>query len=113
MIDPRAWRMPEAELMEEIRRMCTSLRLLAFHVRDSRGSWGAGFPDLCIASRRGVIFAELKSMTGTLTADQRRWRDALTAAGVTYRLWTPADYFAGVIAGELVKLSPLPVAGIA
>ena len=96
--------------MEHVRGMCKDLALLVFHVRDSRGSWGPGFPDLCIASRKGTLFVECKSMTGTLSADQRRWRDALEAAGMAYRLWKPSDYYSGVIANELVALSSLPVA---
>lgn len=109
-IDPRAWSMTEAELMEGIRRMCDRLGLLAFHVRDSRGSWGPGFPDLVISSRKGCVFAECKSMTGTLSPDQRRWRDALTTAGMPYQVWKPSHYYDGTIANELVKLSSLPIA---
>ena len=109
-IDPRAWSMTEAGLMERIRKMCKDLGLLTFHVRDSRGSWGPGWPDLCIASRKGVLFAECKSQSGSLSPDQRRWRDALVAAGMNYHLWRPSDALNGTIANELVKLSPLPVA---
>ena len=108
-IDPRAWSMTEAGLMERIRKMCKQLGLLHFHIRDSRGSWGPGFPDLVIASRKGVLIAECKSQTGVLSPDQRRWRDALTAAGMNYHLWRPSHCLDGTIANALVRLSPLPV----
>lgn len=109
-IDRRAWSMTEDGLMEHIRVICKQLGLLAFHVRDSRGSWGPGFPDLVIASRKGTLFVECKSMTGTVSQDQRKWRDALTAAGMPYQLWKPSDYYSGTISAELVALSSLPVA---
>lgn len=102
--------MTEDGLMEHVRGMCKQLGILAFHVRDSRGSWGPGFPDLCLASRKGVVFVECKNQSNTLSADQRRWRDALTAAGMAWRLWRPADYYSGEIALELAALSALPVA---
>lgn len=102
--------MTEAGLMEHIRKLCRDLGLLAFHVRDSRGSWGPGFPDLVIASRKGTLFVECKSMSGSLSADQRAWRDALITAGMEYRLWKPNNLLDGTIAADLVQLSPLPVA---
>jgi len=53
-----------------------------------------GFPDLVLArADRPVLFAELKSATGRLTADQRAWGDVLDAAeGADYYLWLPRDW---------------------
>jgi hypothetical protein len=47
-----------------------------------------GFPDLLLCRRGVVIAAELKSSTGRLTADQRRWHEELGSVG---RVWRPAD----------------------
>jgi hypothetical protein len=38
-----------------------------------------------------IIYAELKTQRGTLTAGQQQWLDALTAAGQTAVVWRPAD----------------------
>lgn len=64
---------------------------LAYHTYDSRRS-EAGFPDLCLVRGGRVIFAELKSEKGKVTAAQQRWIDALTASGtVEVYLWRPSD----------------------
>jgi hypothetical protein len=53
-----------------------------------------GMADLVLVHQaRGlVIFPELKSERGRLSADQERWRDALLAAGCDWRLWFPHDW---------------------
>jgi hypothetical protein len=52
----------------------------------------AGFPDLVLAHQsRGVIFAELKSDTGRLSAMQKTWLDTLDLAGVENHVWQPKD----------------------
>jgi len=48
-----------------------------------------GFVDLVIARNGTVIHAELKTETGKLSDDQKKWRDAL---GTTWRLWRPSDW---------------------
>lgn len=65
---------------------------------NSRGQWrtavagdGKGFPDLVLVRDR-VIFAELKTVTGTLAPAQRTWQEALTTAGADHRIWTPDDW---------------------
>jgi len=47
-----------------------------------------GFPDLVLARKGEVVFAELKSAKGKVTAEQRSWLNAL---GGGY-LWRPADW---------------------
>lgn len=98
--------MTEAELQASILDLCKMLSLLTYHTHDSRRS-AAGFPDLVIAGRNGVIFAELKSATGTTTAEQDEWGWMLTQAEklawvnhgaltgwrvIRWRLWRPADW---------------------
>jgi hypothetical protein len=58
-----------------------------------------GFQDLVLVHQaRGlVIFPELKSERGRLSADQERWRDALLAAGCDWRLWRPSDWESEIV----------------
>lgn len=51
----------------------------------------AGFPDLVLVRRR-VIFAELKSESGTTSNDQEKWIAALKAAGQEVYVWRPRDW---------------------
>lgn len=51
-----------------------------------------GFPDLILANDDGeVIAAELKSETGKVADDQRRWLMALKSGGVETYVWRPRD----------------------
>ena len=52
-----------------------------------------GFPDLVLASVMGrLLFVELKSGAGRLTADQTDWIDRLRRAGADVRVWRPDDF---------------------
>lgn len=71
-----------------------------FHARPARTArgWatpvaydGAGFPDLVMVRDR-VVFAELKSARGKLTADQQAWLDALARSGAEVYIWRPEDF---------------------
>lgn len=93
--------MTEAELQSRVGQICRELGLLVFHVKDARGCWGPGFPDLVIAGRRRLLFRELKATHGRLSADQTRWRYALTAADADWGLWYPADLEHGIIRAQL------------
>ena len=61
-----------------------------YHTRDSRRS-AAGFPDLVLVRGPRLIFAELKTERGKLTADQVAWLEdlAMVAATATGRAWDP------------------------
>lgn len=50
-----------------------------------------GFPDLVLV-RGAVIFAELKTERGKVTAAQQEWLDALRAAGQEAFVWRPRDW---------------------
>lgn len=52
---------------------------------------GKGFPDLVLVRDR-VIFAELKSDRGRMSADQHAWIGALTEAGAEAYVWRPDDF---------------------
>lgn len=96
--------MTEHELDKNIRQLCKDLGLRAYHTHDSRRS-PAGFPDLVIVGPNGVIYAELKSMTGKLRPEQAEWRDDLITAGQTWLLWRPDGLADGTIAIALTQIS--------
>jgi hypothetical protein len=52
---------------------------------------GKGFLDLVMVRER-VIYAEIKSETGKLTPDERKWMTALSQAGQEVYVWRPSDY---------------------
>ena len=54
-----------------------------------RGSGPKGKPDLTIVLAGQVWLAELKKENGSLTPDQRIWREALGGRG---RVWKPHDW---------------------
>jgi len=60
-----------------------------------------GFPDLVIAGPGGVLLPELKSGTGGLEPEQRKWQAALGEYG---RVWREADLHDGTIERELRAL---------
>lgn len=69
---------------------------LAYHTFNSRRST-PGFPDLCMVRDGRVIFAELKSETGTVRPEQKVWLEelakvAIDATNVTVALWRPGDW---------------------
>jgi hypothetical protein len=49
---------------------------------------GKGFPDLVMARKQFVIFAELKTETGRMTSEQDMWSAVLPNC----YLWRPSDY---------------------
>jgi hypothetical protein len=63
---------------------------------------GAGYPDLTLVRNGFLIFAELKSAKGRVSAEQQRWLDELTAVSfqedrvLTY-LWTTQQWSDGSI----------------
>jgi hypothetical protein len=59
---------------------------------------GAGFPDLVLVHpRHGVIFAELKTERGTISAEQLAWQHRLQVAGERAYIWRPHDLRDSVI----------------
>lgn len=96
--------MTEKQLLESVLNACMWLKLLAYHVRDSRGS-AAGFPDLVIAGPRGVIFRELKSADGETTAEQDLWMWTLCKSGADCQVWRPADWYSGAVRARLEQLA--------
>jgi hypothetical protein len=97
--------MTEGELVAEITKLCGQLGLLWHHCRDSRHCHGQkGLPDLLIAGPHGVLFTEIKSAAGELTADQDMWIWML-AKQVSIEVWRPADLESGLIRSELEAIT--------
>lgn len=117
--------MTEAQLQDAIVQSARALGWLDYHTFDSRRSTG-GFPDLVLVRRRRqsvggrarhvparLIFAELKSATGTVSAPQRAWLEILgelagdAALGETVPArvdvfeWRPDDWTSGRVELEL------------
>jgi hypothetical protein len=97
--------MGEAQFMDAIRELCKLYGLLVFHCKDSRGSWGPGFPDLVIVGHGGVIFREAKTARGTTTTNQEWWAARLIQAGADWAIWRPADLTSGRIKTELERVA--------
>lgn len=51
-----------------------------------------GYPDLTLVRGGRLIFVELKSERGYVSAEQHEWLDALTQAGQAVFVWRPRDW---------------------
>jgi hypothetical protein len=77
---------PERALQDRLEAYCRENGLYAFHDRSRRKN-APGHPDLVIACPGGrVLWLELKSRTGRLTADQKRVRLQLLCCGHEFHL---------------------------
>lgn len=84
--------MTEAQLLAAVRQLARLRGWRCYHTHDSRRS-EPGFPDLVLvhAGHRRLVFAELKTETGRLSAEQRAWLADLDAVGAEAHVWRPAD----------------------
>ena len=106
LADLHAAAMSEAELEGGIRTILADLPSLRwYHTRDSRRS-PSGFPDLVIVGER-VIYRELKTAKGKVTAAQAEWLHALVMAEQDACVWRPADLLSGLIGRKLAALAGL------
>lgn len=91
----------EKLFQEQVIKLARMNQWMVFHASPSSprpGVWksdGKGFPDLVLVSNsrpsRGVIFCELKTAEGKLSAEQEDYARALINAGTEYHLWRPRD----------------------
>lgn len=95
--------MTEDQLLSAVRDLCRLYQLTSYHTHRSDRS-DPGFPDLVIVGPAGVLFRELKTAAGKLTADQRRWQTELHAAGADVAVWRPADLLGGGVGDQLRAL---------
>lgn len=97
--------MTHAEIMAWVRARAEGLGLLVFHDPDSRRSWGPGFPDLVIAGRGVVLFAEVKGHDGVLSEHQREWGRKLEGGtSHQYAVITPAELYSEIGPSAIEKI---------
>lgn len=98
----------EAAFQASVIELAEMLRWRVHHHHDSRRQAGgklvgdkqaAGFPDLVLARRGRLIFAELKAEKGLVKPEQEAWLDELRAtreqvgyANVDVFVWRPCDF---------------------
>lgn len=86
-----ATQMTEAELQGWVATSARMLGWLVYHTYDSRRS-EAGYPDTTLVRGSRLVYAELKSMRGKVTAAQQQWLDALRRVpGVEVYVWRPDE----------------------
>lgn len=102
--DMVAGTMTEAQLQTGVIRLAKALGWEVYHTHDSRGSQ-KGFPDLVLwhVEQGRILYRELKTTKGKLTAEQRTVLLALRAAGGDVDVWRPIDYLDDTV---LHQLSP-------
>jgi hypothetical protein len=81
----------ERDFQAAVVKLAKTLGCLVYHTHDSRRS-EAGFPDLVIVGRRGVMFRELKTEGGRLSPEQAKWINALQDAQAGAGVWRPGDW---------------------
>jgi hypothetical protein len=98
--------MLEDELREEIAKLCSEFGYICHHTRDSRKEKkSSGWPDCVIIGHAGIIFAELKSDTERLSAEQRKVGSKIQAAGGRWVVWRPRHLREGLIRARLAELA--------
>ena len=101
--------MSEDALLSQVRTIANDLGWMTYHTHDSRRS-ESGFPDLVLINpRQGrILFRELKKMKGRVSADQKRFLEALRAVGQDAGVWRPDDLVEERILAELRPPGPAP-----
>jgi hypothetical protein len=82
----------EKAFQADVVRLAESLGWEWYHTHDSRRS-PSGFPDLVLVRER-VVYAELKTESGTLSAEQTHWLNRLKAARAEAYIWRPSAWAA-------------------
>lgn len=103
--------MNEADLTKAVLDLASLLGYRTAHFRpaqNSRGAWrtpvagdGKGFPDLVLAGRGRVVFAELKVGRNGLSDEQVEWRSRILLNRGEWFLFTDKDWHSGAIEAEL------------
>jgi|APGre2960657373_1045057.scaffolds.fasta_scaffold08769_4 hypothetical protein len=81
----------ERQFMGKVEQLAEYCGWWVWHDNDSRRN-RAGWPDLVLLRPGRLIFAELKTDTGKLSAEQRRILSMLKMAGQEVYIWRPTDF---------------------
>ena len=84
-------KLSEKEFMAAVVALAKRNGFLVYHTYDSRKS-EPGFLDLTMVRGCLLIFAELKTDEGQLTAAQRNWYEALAQTFARVYVWRPRDW---------------------
>lgn len=90
----------ETELQNNVIQLVKTLGGRTYHTYDARHS-EPGWPDLVVGFPGAILFRELKSATGVVSAAQQWWLDTLLAAGLDTGVWRPLDLREGRISQQL------------
>jgi hypothetical protein len=89
--------MSEADLQRTLLDAARLFGWMSYHVPDSRRATCKGFPDLVLAHPSGqLLYAELKSARGRVSAEQIQWIKTLRLAGSEVYVWWPRDLDAAI-----------------
>ena len=80
----------EAPLMAKVKKLAVLYGFRYYHTRNSRRS-DEGYPDVTMVKGGRLIYAELKSKTGTVDPEQWEWLRDLAAADAETYVWRPAE----------------------
>lgn len=104
--------LPEAQFIDDVRQVAKARRWMPYHTHRSDRS-DVGFPDLVLARKGRVVFAELKAVTGSWRDGQReflaelagdtpddwhfdrcvyRWSNEKGRARLIVACWTPLSW---------------------
>ena len=104
--------MTEDQIKAAVIDLAEKLRWDVYSIRRSdqakvQGKTGKGYPDLTLSNGAGgLVFVELKSAKGKVTADQERWLASLgQVAGAHVCVWRPEQWLDGSIERFLRKRS--------
>ena len=89
----------ETQFQQAVTDLADWLHIWWWHDEDPRRN-KAGFPDLLLVGRRGVLWRELKTETGTVRKAQQELGDLLSRSQ-DWAIWRPADLASGRVKAEL------------
>lgn len=81
----------EKLFLAEVRALLNRAGWRSYHTHNSRKS-DAGFPDLVAVREGRVLWIELKTEKGIVSAAQLNWIEDLKAANQEVFLWRPSDW---------------------
>jgi hypothetical protein len=106
---PRADKaMSERSLSAEVRQMIDARQLWGHVSNDYYRRSGRGWFDWVIIGPGGILFRELKSDSGVVSAQQRFVHQRFAGSGYNCAVWRPEQLADGTIARELDAIASTP-----